>query len=953
MLISLLAVALLVVSGGLLLGITGCLEEEQDAPPFEIQEGDMVVPVTRQGVSEADSGTIYLVISPSSEEDLAANSPQSLREQFYKEEQQRTPQNQLPLPPASAGNTLWPASSGNKLWNAQQELWHAWYSAQYGANHTAGRGGLNLITNFAPEAMRFYIAMGALAFWKCAIQEKENPMACAQWWQQMKDPIGHIAFASFIMTSRSLTHYLSPPSRLASGRLPIRWLPPGMISYLGMAAGSFVSSLVDPFLRNQSVRHIASRMFDDRSKWTPDDHRNYEAAWNQAYSEFAYSMSTQAPHITALILSAIASHMTQREILKIAQKISERTGEPIKNIKKWYKINSAKLSLTGKGLKLTGKIIKSIGPQKIAGFALFLAWDEFLAAPITRFWELNRSTRDMHEQEQNLIEILSEAYPSVDRHAANVRIKDFLDDNIYNSDYFEAQRAAYLFTRSDASLEAVEGSLGCDGFEGICDLLEEEGGAFNRKHLLRETPLRHHQRLAEARVPQSVTQLPVILHTNYADFLQSPLSDGHLREQEQDALLKALDSYEKSASRYFYKLNEPIEMLIQNWKEFFEPYSTRLSQTEKLYKDIILQSAGLASVFNDASRQLNGSERSRRSQLILATYHLGLNDLIRGAERSPQDTRPLMSLAQEGVDISMPILSENTTMINELDRWIGSQCDEQRWWPSILNFLGNGECHKEEMINYINLGLDLGVGLSKIREFSRRDFEAHIAAYYLGIQPLVLSGFTQEETPQLEAMIDLLESVERDKPEDIALYVFQANFGYATIEGYEIIEQDDIYQFFREREEAFANMKEGACEDGNFGCLRIQRDCSDLSSTECIRYMYFQDQENMRTRAQSQQGQIARIQRERGVFNLQPVTSNQSLYFQEPHSYKGIKYASTTEEILIHMVCGDSLDELEHNVASKRTLSHLTFVSPRIFEEKPAFCSRLRSVHHSFEFQWH
>ena len=138
-------------------------------------------------------------------------------------------------------------------------------SVSHGFNHTIHR--------FPMEAAGFYTALGAIAVYNCAIEVKNNPMACSEFGQELKNPISYFSFFLFMTTNHSVSHFLNTGGQSL--------IPRALIGYLGMAAGSFVSSLSHEFLVDPNIRYIVSHFF--KSGKTSIEEERLSRAWQDGF----------------------------------------------------------------------------------------------------------------------------------------------------------------------------------------------------------------------------------------------------------------------------------------------------------------------------------------------------------------------------------------------------------------------------------------------------------------------------------------------------------------------------------------------------------------------------------------------------------------------------------------------------------------------------------------------
>ena len=68
----------------------------------------------------------------------------------------------------------------------------------------------------------------------------------------------------------------------------------------------------------------------------------------------------------------------------------------------------------------------------------------------------------------------------------------------------------------------------------------------------------------------------------------------------------------------------------------------------------------------------------------------------------------------------------------------------------------------------------------------------------------------------------------------------------------------------------------------------------------------------------------------------------------ESSRHYGILYYSTLEKLLISMVCGETVEEIDLIHRGSLGFGDLQFSAPRIWKNKPTFCDQIETVHHAF-----
>jgi|GEM_PF-2563734 len=255
----------------------------------------------------------------------------------------------------------------------------------------AQKEGVFISTNkrFAPESLTFFIAIGAVTFNSMWIKSHGDPLAMERHILSLKDPIAHLSFYAFMQANGFYmswgTKRLSPALDAATRKQMMT-----MLSYKGMAIGSFASSIVADL--GQSVKMCVDSWLLGKT-----DEASLQSC-NQAWTQWTVrgKFTQYFPQIVALWAAQAAStfveHLPKRGA-ELFTRVAPESSNKIKNfakkilnkdslVKMAYKITAADVTLT---FASGGWVIKSIKfAGKLTKFTLFVSVDHALSNYIYR-----------------------------------------------------------------------------------------------------------------------------------------------------------------------------------------------------------------------------------------------------------------------------------------------------------------------------------------------------------------------------------------------------------------------------------------------------------------------------------------------------------------------------------------------------------------------------------------
>ena len=320
----------------------------------------------------------------------------------------------------SFGNNSGRNNNGNGFNKFKDFFRDAKDSAFYGVSHT---------TRHLPlEALGFYSAIGALALYECAIAVKSNPTACSEFGQMLEDPISHFSFFVFMSTNHSVSHFLNTGGR--------SFIPRSAIGYIGMAAGSFISSLTVEFLIDTDIQYIRRTLF--KGNKTSIDRDRLSLAYKNAYDKFVLDplgISRHTPHLISLPLAAFLSSVTHSFLSIIGYQVGHnnlitRVDDFSQKLNttptKLIRVNGIYQSRKTIGKRILLPMLRLVvktgnffafTSNPIVGFTfrvgqivIFFAWNDILHPPIQRAWDLRKHNDEMNDTRISILEHLTTGY---------------------------------------------------------------------------------------------------------------------------------------------------------------------------------------------------------------------------------------------------------------------------------------------------------------------------------------------------------------------------------------------------------------------------------------------------------------------------------------------------------------------------------------------------------------
>ena len=181
------------------------------------------------------------------------------------------------------------------------------------------------------EMAQFYLAMGVSEYWHCV--QKDEPQSCTDYLQMMSDPISHLGFVFFMITSRSVTE-MGIKSKITAP----------FASYLGLASGLLVQTVFEEIYRHPNMEtYLNSRYIEDPVQRTKIRKEALSELYETTFGSQEWYIE-KFPLVSSLLLAAGFSPM----IVKSAYTVSAGSYGLLKKIigaKKFQKFDKFQIFL--------------------------------------------------------------------------------------------------------------------------------------------------------------------------------------------------------------------------------------------------------------------------------------------------------------------------------------------------------------------------------------------------------------------------------------------------------------------------------------------------------------------------------------------------------------------------------------------------------------------------------
>lgn len=193
------------------------------------------------------------------------------------------------------------------------------------------------------KAFEFYAPMGAIAFYKCTVQNHVHPWACLEYILQFGDPAALVGILSFMVANHAVNVSMgiaSPHSVLikeiekimsrrvydSTGRKIVfgsqltnvsHYAPSSarlmIANTLGLTAGMMLSEISVDFMMDPHIDYVASMIWKDR---TPEENKLYDQAWDEISKKWMTldGLSRMYPMFVSNTVSGTASMVALRQL---------------------------------------------------------------------------------------------------------------------------------------------------------------------------------------------------------------------------------------------------------------------------------------------------------------------------------------------------------------------------------------------------------------------------------------------------------------------------------------------------------------------------------------------------------------------------------------------------------------------------------------------------------------
>ena len=862
-------------------------------------------------------------------------------------------------------------------------------STIYGVGHT--------IRHLPLEAVGFYSALAALAVYDCAIEVKSNPMACSEFGEMLKDPISHFSFFVFMSTNHSVSHLLNTAGPSS--------IPRALIPYIGMAAGSFVSGLAVEFLMDTDIQYMRKTFF--KSNKTDIDKNRLSQAWQNAYNKFLHPLdplgiSRHLPHLISLPLAAVLSNLTQQNLYNILSGMDRFTYRSLS--KELVKINgvyqvaqtTAKPTIARRIFIPALRVVARTGmllahaQNPIIGFTLrvgqivlFFAWNDILHPPIQKAWDLRKYSRKINDQKITILEHLTDGYQP----------QQLNDVNHFN---FFASVFSFLSSNQRESRESLQARAGIQ--ENLIHLLNTSPNDSPLYYSDRNTPI----------FPEALLDLP-----NLTEEIETDLFPEEFTRPRGDVLLENIYQLSLYARDYQATLSYEVDMAKMRWKNFFQPALAWQHTTYNFYKYMIetqgqlsfeteprlpIPATHLSMLRNSPSPEASGlynqylsSIRNTKSKGMLDALYFSsrpLNEsnnmparrlldeskvLQFGVEphvvhelsdtdiqwlyeklsnektffsKKPNDNHlSLVALLNKGFDISQMHDFEdfdfqaraNTIFNSNPTLRLNSDILYTKNTQDIYNFTRFLEAQPEGMRSYYLRLANQGWDWSQFYTFNTNDITVRYNALNLGLPGELLKT---KSTRDIDRITEFLET--QSEPNKF-FYITFVNYGWDWDQLLTLTEED-IHLLTRADRFGLdpEYLKTNTLQDISGFIQLLEGSMPAAVRSHYVNIANQKWKKEVETEINIPQSQVSIVQN--------GATHFSSPVYEDSRHY-GIIYYSTLEKLLISMVCGESIEEIDLVQRSAFGLGGLEFNPPRIWKSKPTFCDQIETVHQPFSVQ--
>ena len=694
--------------------------------------------------------------------------------------------------------------------------------------------------------------------------------------------------------------------------------------------------------------------------------------------------SKHVPHITSLLLSAFASSLTQKLLFSIPMMVFKKAIYPV--IGRRIFLPTLNLMFkAGTSLTLANPIVGFT--LQVGHMILFFTWEDILGPPIERAWDLRKYSDEMDHDKISILEHLTAGYnqqpiPIVQQPTTNINragLAGFLTSIFSNNPLSPSQREA---TRDNLSIR-----------RNLIGLLNASPD---------QNPLQYSDKNNQ-HFPEILLDIP-----NLTDQIETNLPSGEITKARGDVLLESIFQLNLHIQHYRETLLKEFYDTQYRWAEFFKPAISWQYTTRNFYEHIIRTQKQInfetepklpAQVRLSPQSNTNPRARHHHNTSLFSNQNnksRGMLDALYFASRSLDSSNGMFTnrLLDESNVLRLGV---EPHIVHQL-----SNSDLQRLYQRLSSehsFFGNPTENHGYLVSLLNKGFDI----SQMYNFEDFDFQVRIEFFEnddFKSTPISPNILYTKSTQEIYDFMNFL----KDQPISLRYYYIRfANDGWSWNQLLQLTDNDmtvlteatdlglnpdilklkntqEIYEFTRFVKNQPEGMRDYYIHFANHGWdwSRLRALTSDNLDVLKIALNLKLDQEFLKTTS------IQNIQQAVEFLESQPeedrdsianafsiikkepsnvLTQNTNMptsivqsgaeYFNPSSNNEGLRhygiiYYSTLEKLLISMVCGDSVEEIDLIQRSGFGLGSLEFNAPRIWKDRPTLCDQIETVHHAF-----
>ena len=779
---------------------------------------------------------------------------------------------------------------------------HLKSSVAYGFKHT--------LHHLPAEASIYFAAVGALAVYDCAIEVKDHPMACPLFGKSLKDPLTHLSFFLFMGANHSTSHFLNTggPS----------FIPRFAVNYIGMAAGSLVSGLAIDFLTDTDIRYIREYFFKEK---TPIEKELFAQAWQNAYEKFVLDplhISYHTPHLVSLVLSSFLASFTYKSISStlavseamiknISYRLVDRIeSQPIEFVQsrgshvfRYSKTSYFTNRIILRSLKFVIRVspqammaVPGVGPvlgvtMRIGHLILFFAWDHFLHPPIRKAYNLNRITQKLNEEKTSILHHLTSSYQEQQRN--NDQSSTY---NATNMGFLSFFSLAWWQNQRQRAKDRSQFL----GIQNTLNRILNKNPNANSTHIdpwIVDPWVTDSNELNLLDLPYLIEQMDANKsETQRVKTQRVETQRARTQKARGDILLDHIFQFDFHVQEYRKALSLEIDTTIDEWKAFFEPFYGWLYTTSNFYSYLI-----------KTRGQLHFESESQPYPYApdLVNKSRGMLDALYFSSRlfDESNNLPTLRLFRESKLLHFGVQPQVVHKLSDQD--LKNIVD--RLTTEHQNTLSGRRPTNEHLylIDYLNFGFDA----SRVGHFDEFDFQVRSEVF----RNPIINGLKVDilDNKNTQEIFELIQFLKNQSEGDRPYYIRLANQGRGFDELYQIASQNNFDELYQSHQTT-ATQEESLNKES-----------------------------------------LDHLENNRNI--VQAKFFDNSLY-PNPLTKKhyGIMYFSSVEKLLISLVCGESLEDLQHDLVQRSHfgLGALKFNAPRLWSHTPALCQKIKHVHHGF-----